>query len=97
MSDAWDQKRKAEEESYFEKREHEALARVKTHVARKSPVTGEPMTQMTVEGVQVQRCPTSGGVWLEKGELEKILAHATHPDQKAKPNWIADFMTLLLR
>ena len=97
MSDAWQKKERAEEESYFDKREREALARFKAQTPRKSPVTGEPMVPLTVEGVNVQRCPTSGGVWLEKGELEKVLEHASHPVQKNRPSWIADFLTLLLR
>ncbi len=39
-----------------------------------SPVTGEPMKQIVRNGIEIDVCPTTGGVWLDKGELEKLLA-----------------------
>lgn len=32
------------------------------------------MRQVTRYGVEIDVCPTSGGVWLDRGELEKIMA-----------------------
>lgn len=39
-----------------------------------SPIDGLPMKQIHRYGIELDVCPTSGGVWLDKGELEKILA-----------------------
>ena len=39
-----------------------------------SPISNQPMTQRVIDGVEVDICPTSGGVWLDKGELEKLLS-----------------------
>lgn len=73
---SWDEMRKAKEESYFDKRNREALERMAAHKPEKprlSPITGQPMTQEVVHGVVIDRCPTSGGVWLDHGELEQLL------------------------
>lgn len=39
-----------------------------------SPIDGSPMQQIIRNGIEIDRCTTSGGVWLDKGELEKLLA-----------------------
>jgi uncharacterized protein len=40
-----------------------------------SPIDGEtPMQQIRRDGIEIDRCPVSGGVWLDKGELEKLLS-----------------------
>lgn len=39
-----------------------------------SPISGEAMKQVTRYGVEFDVCPTTGGIWLDKGELEKIMA-----------------------
>lgn len=39
-----------------------------------SPIDGSPMRQIHRYGIELDICPTSGGIWLDKGELEKILA-----------------------
>jgi Zn-finger nucleic acid-binding protein len=31
------------------------------------------MTQINRFGIELDVCPTSGGVWLDKGELEKLI------------------------
>ena len=38
-----------------------------------SPIDGSPMKQINRFGIELDICPTSGGVWLDKGELEKLL------------------------
>jgi hypothetical protein len=32
------------------------------------------MRQINRYGIEIDVCPTSGGVWLDRGELEKIMA-----------------------
>jgi Zn-finger nucleic acid-binding protein len=43
----------------------------------------------TVEraGVQFDMCPSCRGVWLDRGELEKLMASATPPPQAAPQPW----------
>lgn len=38
-----------------------------------SPIDGSPMRKVIKHGVEIDICPTSGGIWLDKGELEKIM------------------------
>lgn len=76
MSEAWDERRKAQEESYFESLNKQALERLaakKQQPARPSPVTGKPMEVVTVMGTVIDRCVASGGIWLDAGELEQLL------------------------
>jgi len=76
MSESWEQRRKAKEEEYFRKRELEALQRIRDREDNKprlSPITGEPMEQLNILGVVIDRCPTSQGIWLDAGELEQII------------------------
>lgn len=51
-----------------------------------SPIDGSPMRQINRYGIEFDVCPTSGGMWLDKGELEKLMAllkeefaNDTHP------------------
>lgn len=39
-----------------------------------SPIDGSPMKQINRYGIEIDVCPTSGGIWLDKGELEKIMS-----------------------
>ncbi len=39
-----------------------------------SPIDGSPMKQVTRYGIEIDICPATGGVWLDKGELEKLMA-----------------------
>ena len=38
-----------------------------------SPIDGSPMREVARYGVKMDICPTSGGIWLDQGELEKII------------------------
>ncbi len=39
-----------------------------------SPIDGAPMKQINRYGISIDVCPTTGGIWLDKGELEKLMA-----------------------
>lgn len=39
-----------------------------------SPIDGLPMKQINRYGIEIDVCPTTGGIWLDKGELEKLMA-----------------------
>jgi hypothetical protein len=90
MSNAWDDMKTAKENEYFERKNREALSRLadkKTEAVRKSPVTGEPMEQVVMNGVVVDRCPSSGGIWLDAGELEQLIEQG----QSAGGGWLDGF------
>jgi len=38
-----------------------------------SPIDGAPMRQINRYGIEFDVCPTTGGIWLDKGELEKLI------------------------
>ncbi len=40
----------------------------------KSPIDGAPMRQIHRYGIEFDVCPTTGGIWLDKGEFEKLIA-----------------------
>ena len=87
MSDSWDDRRKAQEDGYFEALNKQALARLaqkRTQPARLSPITGSPMEQITIMGVVAERCVASGGIWLDQGELEQILVSAKDSNASLK-------------
>ncbi len=86
MSKGFDEMRKAKEESYFEKKNREALARLakkkEEEKPRISPVSGEPMEQVALHGVVIDKCPVSGGIWLDAGELEELMDIAAKGEGK---------------
>jgi uncharacterized protein len=45
-----------------------------------SPVDGSPMKQINRFGIEIDVCPTSGGVWLDRGELDKLIAFIQNED-----------------
>jgi len=38
------------------------------------PNCNESMREVTREGVQIDMCPSCRGVWLDRGELEKLMS-----------------------
>ena len=77
MSNPLDKVRKAKEESYFDKKNKEALERLtknkEANKPRLSPITGKEMEQEVISGVVVDKCLDSGGIWLDAGELEQLI------------------------
>jgi len=76
MSDSWDDRRRAQEDGYFDALNKQALSRLAAKQGKpalKSPVTGNPMEIVTVMGVVIDRCAESGGVWFDAGELALLL------------------------
>jgi Zn-finger nucleic acid-binding protein len=40
---------------------------------RKSPIASAQMVSTLYYGVEIDVCPVTGGIWLDKGELMKIV------------------------
>ncbi len=96
MSDSWDERRKAQEEQFFEKENERAIKKLQaekdSHKPRLSPASGKAMTHTSIAGVTVYRCPDSGGIWLESGQLEAIVNNTRESDDS---NWLANFFNTL--
>ena len=76
MSDSWDERRRAQEDGYFDALNKQALARLAAKQGKpalKSPASGNPLEPITVMGIVVDRCVDSGGVWFDSGELALLL------------------------
>lgn len=51
----------------------------------KCPVDGETLVMTDRSGVEIDYCPTCRGVWLDRGELDKIIERAAPAPQAASP------------
>lgn len=49
-----------------------------------SPIDGSTMRQIRRYGIELDVCPTSGGVWLDKGELEKLITMVSDEASEAE-------------
>ncbi len=100
MTDSWDEMRRAKEEQFFEEQNKAALARLKARGAgdkRISPVSGQPMLQKTINGVVVDVCPVTGGIWLDAGELEQLMKSAAEGGKQGDNGWISGFFKSLYK
>jgi hypothetical protein len=72
------------EDHYFSKRDQELLEKMRRErkaqreAAERSaahmrcPKCGEPLAERVLNEILVDECPSCGGLWLDRGELEKI-------------------------
>ena len=51
----------------------------------KCPTDGSTLTMSERAGVEIDYCPECRGVWLDRGELDKILDRATAESTPAAP------------
>lgn len=75
------------EDEYFAREEQERMAKLRAKEAadkvaaeRKShhlrcPKCGAGLKTETFHGVQVERCPEDGGIWLDAGEIDQLMRH----------------------
>jgi Zn-finger nucleic acid-binding protein len=94
MADAWDERKKGQEEEYFHRKNKEALEKTRQRAAveererqkqasyMRCPKCGEKLEEITFQEIQVDRCPGCGGVWLDPGELERL-------NTKESQGWLA--------
>jgi Zn-finger nucleic acid-binding protein len=60
---------------------------------RLSPATGEPMVKFEIDGIILDRCEQTGGIWFDANELDELLEKAKNPSEEnvAMPEWIRSF------
>ena len=49
------------------------------------PVDGSTLVMSERSGIEIDYCPTCRGVWLDRGELEKLMAAATDEGRASAP------------
>ena len=84
MANKWDERKKAQEDEYFVKRERELLAKLKTKQEEaakvstqkacymKCPKCGEPLKERGFQKVLIDQCTGCNGIWLDAGEMEEV-------------------------
>ena len=96
MANKWDERKKAQEDEYFVKKEREQLANLKAkqeaeakEVAKKAsymkcPKCGELLKERSFQKIEIDQCTGCGGIWLDAGELEQVGA-------KESGSWLGKF------
>jgi uncharacterized protein len=60
--------------------------RTESEVAAMScPVCRVPLSMSDRQGIEIDFCPQCRGVWLDRGELDKIIERSAAPAQPAPP------------
>jgi Zn-finger nucleic acid-binding protein len=55
----------------------------------KCPVDNSELQMTERQGVEIDYCPKCRGVWLDRGELDKVIERAT-PPERIKPDFNQD-------
>lgn len=96
-----DKRRRALEESYFEKRNKEALENLAKALHKNEkicPLTGEKLDQRVLHGVIVYGCPEGKGMWIEGDQLEKLFNEIESEESKeAGVHWDLAFFAELAK
>ena len=50
------------------------------------PVDGTQLTMSERQGIEIDYCPQCRGVWLDRGELDKIIERAGNEMQPSQPS-----------
>ncbi|MEO8030210.1 MAG: zf-TFIIB domain-containing protein [Gemmatimonadota bacterium] len=78
------------EEIYFKEREQELIQATREQLTAqataaerashrgKCPRCGDSLTPEQFHGIQVDRCPTCHGIWLDADEIDAVVAHEDH-------------------
>ena len=54
------------------------------------------MEQVVIHGVVVDRCPVSGGIWLDAGELEQLMTVHKESVSGETDNLLTQFLSGLM-
>ena len=84
MANKWDERKKAQEDEYFVKKEKELLDKLKAKQEQEAkeavknachmrcPKCGEPLKEQTFRKIVIDECAACRGIWLDAGELEQV-------------------------
>lgn len=84
MADKWDERKKAQEDEYFIKKERELIEKLKGKQQREAagalkemcrmrcPKCGGFLKERSFKKILIDQCTGCGGIWLDAGELEEV-------------------------
>jgi hypothetical protein len=55
------------------------------HAAMACPICRTPLVMSERQGIEIDYCPTCRGVWLDRGELDKIVERSAAGPAPAQP------------
>ena len=96
MSDIFDERRRGLEEEYFRRKDKESLDRLREALAEQAgegAVTMEcprcegRLHQRTFDEVTIDQCDRCHGIWLDSGELERIVAEESSSGRWLRVLW----------
>lgn len=85
MSKIWDEREKSLENEYFRRKEQELVEKLRAKRAEEAqrreaegtalqcPKCDGTLAVITFEDVEIDRCDKCHGVWLDAGELERLI------------------------
>jgi hypothetical protein len=50
--------------------------------AMNCPVCSAPLVAVDRQGIEIDHCPRCRGVWLDRGELDKLLERSMYPENR---------------
>lgn len=96
MANKWDERKKAQEDEYFVKKERELLEKLKAKqesetkaagenaAQMKCPRCGEPLKARSFQKIEIDQCTGCNGIWLDAGEMEQVAG-------KENDSWLGRF------
>ncbi|HMF51976.1 MAG TPA: zf-TFIIB domain-containing protein [Candidatus Saccharimonadales bacterium] len=96
MANKWDERKKAQEDEYFVRKERELVAKLKAkqdaeaqESAKKAsymkcPKCGESLKERSFQKIAIDQCTGCNGIWLDPGELEQVA-------EKDTSSWLGKF------
>lgn len=96
MANKWDERKKAQEDEYFVKKERELLAKLRTKQeseakaatektpSMRCPKCGEPLKARSFQKIEIDQCTGCNGIWLDAGEMEQVAG-------KESDSWLGRF------
>lgn len=98
MSDVFNERRRALEEEYFNRKNKESLERLREALREEARARGDhaatmacprcdgKLHQMVFDDVSIDRCDKCDGIWLDAGELQQIIS-----EENAAGRWLKVF------
>jgi hypothetical protein len=96
MANKWDERKKAQEDEYFVKKEREQLAKLRAQLETEQkaesqktthmrcPKCGEQLKERHFQKIAIDQCTGCHGIWLDAGELEQVA-------EKEGSGWLGKF------
>jgi len=96
VANKWDERKKAQEDEYFVKKERELVAKLKTKQEEEAkaeikkscymhcPKCGEKLKERHFRKIVIDQCSGCQGIWLDAGELEQVA-------EREGESWLSRF------